>query len=299
MRFTTTRCQGLRPRQLQGHLGRGAHAVHSRPGDRRGRLAPEPAPLGRRPRHRRRVRLRQAGRVLLDVGAGAQAHLRASRSTRSAARRTIMSCSDQNMDVVIELARHAKAIGADYIVVHAPVLHFLHEQDETLYEYYRHISEQVEIGIALWSHPGQRLPDEPGAVRAHRRAAERGRHQVQRAARDVCAAHAACRRQDPGEHGLRRGMVRQHRRARLAALSLLVAALSRCRPRPTGACANTPTSRSRGEIGARQGGARQPQSGARGVPPHAAAGEIPFAFEILAGTARPGRAARCAGRCWS
>src|SRR5262245_37751055 len=28
---------------------------------------------------------------------------------------TIMSCSDQNMDVVIELAKHAQAIGADYI----------------------------------------------------------------------------------------------------------------------------------------------------------------------------------------
>jgi 4-hydroxy-tetrahydrodipicolinate synthase len=67
--------------------------------------------------------------------------------------RTILSCSDQNMDVVIELARHAQAIGADYIVVHAPVLHFLHKQDDTLYEYYRTISEQVEIGIALWSHP--------------------------------------------------------------------------------------------------------------------------------------------------
>jgi 4-hydroxy-tetrahydrodipicolinate synthase len=66
---------------------------------------------------------------------------------------TIMSCSDQNMDVVIELARHAQAIGADYIVVHAPVLHFLHRQDETLYNYYRTISEQVDIGIALWSHP--------------------------------------------------------------------------------------------------------------------------------------------------
>ncbi|HXF87866.1 MAG TPA: dihydrodipicolinate synthase family protein [Xanthobacteraceae bacterium] len=66
---------------------------------------------------------------------------------------TIMSCSDQNMDVVIELARHAQAVGADYIVVHAPVLHFLHKQDETLYEYYRTISEKVDIGIALWSHP--------------------------------------------------------------------------------------------------------------------------------------------------
>jgi 4-hydroxy-tetrahydrodipicolinate synthase len=66
---------------------------------------------------------------------------------------TIMSCSDQSLEVVIELARHAQAIGADYIVVHAPVLHFLHRQDETLYNYYRIVSEQVEIGIALWSHP--------------------------------------------------------------------------------------------------------------------------------------------------
>ncbi|MGE3247043.1 MAG: dihydrodipicolinate synthase family protein [Beijerinckiaceae bacterium] len=66
---------------------------------------------------------------------------------------TIMSCSDQNMDVVLDLARHAQNIGADYIVVHAPVLHFFKAQDETLYEYYKYISEQVDIGIALWSHP--------------------------------------------------------------------------------------------------------------------------------------------------
>jgi 4-hydroxy-tetrahydrodipicolinate synthase len=66
---------------------------------------------------------------------------------------TIMSCSDQNMDAVIELARHAQAIGADYIVVHAPVLHFSKAQDETLLRYYQAISERVDIGIALWSHP--------------------------------------------------------------------------------------------------------------------------------------------------
>jgi 4-hydroxy-tetrahydrodipicolinate synthase len=66
---------------------------------------------------------------------------------------TIMSCSDQNMDVVIELARHAQNIGADAIVVHAPVLHFLHKQDETLLRYYETISHEVDIAIALWSHP--------------------------------------------------------------------------------------------------------------------------------------------------
>ncbi|HEV2501904.1 MAG TPA: dihydrodipicolinate synthase family protein [Mesorhizobium sp.] len=66
---------------------------------------------------------------------------------------TIMSCSDQNMDVVIELAKHAEKVGADYIVVHAPVLHFFKEQDETLLNYYRTIADKVDIGIALWSHP--------------------------------------------------------------------------------------------------------------------------------------------------
>tara|TARA_R110002167_G_scaffold13627_1_gene56360 strand:- start:30 stop:1001 length:972 start_codon:yes stop_codon:yes gene_type:complete len=66
---------------------------------------------------------------------------------------TIMSCSDQNMDTVLDLARHAEAVGADYIVVHAPLLHFVHDRDDLLFDYYRHISEQVNIGIALWSHP--------------------------------------------------------------------------------------------------------------------------------------------------
>ncbi len=66
---------------------------------------------------------------------------------------TIMSCSDQNLDVVIDLARHAETCGADYIVVHAPALHFFTEYDETLLRYYKKISDSVDIGIALWSHP--------------------------------------------------------------------------------------------------------------------------------------------------
>ena len=66
---------------------------------------------------------------------------------------TIMSCSDQNMDVVIDLAKHAQDNGADYIVVHAPILHFFKQQDETLIRYYETIASKVDIGIALWSHP--------------------------------------------------------------------------------------------------------------------------------------------------
>ena len=66
---------------------------------------------------------------------------------------TIMSCSDQNLDVVIDLARDAERAGADYIVVHAPTLHFVSEHDDTVYRYYETISQAVDIGIALWSHP--------------------------------------------------------------------------------------------------------------------------------------------------
>jgi 4-hydroxy-tetrahydrodipicolinate synthase len=66
---------------------------------------------------------------------------------------TVMSCSDQNLDVVTDLARYAEAVGADSIVVHAPVLHFVHRQDAILEAYYRHVAAVTELGIALWSHP--------------------------------------------------------------------------------------------------------------------------------------------------
>jgi 4-hydroxy-tetrahydrodipicolinate synthase len=66
---------------------------------------------------------------------------------------TIMSASDQNFDTVIELAKHAQNCGADYIVVHAPILHFVTDQDDTVYNYYKAICDQVDIGIAMWSHP--------------------------------------------------------------------------------------------------------------------------------------------------
>lgn len=68
-------------------------------------------------------------------------------------RGVMVSCSDQSLDTVIDLARHAEAIGADYIVVHTPLLYFGAHSDDTLYEYYRHIAEQVNIGVTLWNQP--------------------------------------------------------------------------------------------------------------------------------------------------
>ncbi len=65
----------------------------------------------------------------------------------------ITSCSDENLDTVLELARHSQAVGADYVIVHAPPLYFHTDVDAVLYEYYRHISEQLEIAIAIWHQP--------------------------------------------------------------------------------------------------------------------------------------------------
>lgn len=65
----------------------------------------------------------------------------------------IVSVSDQNMDTALELAQHAQDVGADYIVVHAPVLSFVHDRGEVLYQYYKAFCERLDIGIAMWSHP--------------------------------------------------------------------------------------------------------------------------------------------------
>jgi len=65
----------------------------------------------------------------------------------------ITSCSDTNLDVVLELGRYSQDIGADYIIVHSPVLHFGADTEETIYAYYEYISQQLDIGIAMWNHP--------------------------------------------------------------------------------------------------------------------------------------------------
>ena len=188
---------------------------------------------------------------------------------------TIASCSDQNMDVVIELARHAQAVGAEYIVVHAPVLHFLHKQEETLFQYYKAISEQVDLGIAMWSHPDSgylmspelcaRIAELPNIVAI--------KYSVPREMYARLTRLAG--RQAVRQHRLGGGVVRQHRRARLAALSLLVTALPvPDQGGPAHARIHRPGVCRRGGEG--QGGARQPQPGARGVPRDlATAGKAP------------------------
>lgn len=74
---------------------------------------------------------------------------------------TIMSISDQNVSNVLELGRHAQACGADYVVVHAPVLSFCHDRDEVLFNYYKYLCDRLDIGIAMWSHPDSGYLMEP------------------------------------------------------------------------------------------------------------------------------------------
>lgn len=66
---------------------------------------------------------------------------------------TIMSISDQNMNTALELGRHAQDCGADYVVVHAPMLSFCQDRGELLYQYYKRFCDELDIGIAMWSHP--------------------------------------------------------------------------------------------------------------------------------------------------
>jgi 4-hydroxy-tetrahydrodipicolinate synthase len=65
----------------------------------------------------------------------------------------MVSCSDQSLNTVIELAQHAQSIGADYIVVHTPLLYFGAHTPDTLLAYYKAICDAVDIGIALWNQP--------------------------------------------------------------------------------------------------------------------------------------------------
>ena len=65
----------------------------------------------------------------------------------------LVSVSDQNIDVAAELAVHAQSVGAEFIVAHTPLLYFGANTDDTIFEYYRYLAEQVDIGVVLWNQP--------------------------------------------------------------------------------------------------------------------------------------------------
>ena len=77
--------------------------------------------------------------------------------------RTVMSCSDENLDTVLALGKHAQHLGADWIIVHAPPLYFHQNVDTVLQQYYEYIASQIDIGVALWHQPDYNYILEPEA----------------------------------------------------------------------------------------------------------------------------------------
>lgn len=77
----------------------------------------------------------------------------AAEEAQAAGRGLMVSCSDQSLDTVIDLARHAQSIGAHYIVVHTPLLYFGAHTEDTLWAYYNEVAASVDIGVTLWNQP--------------------------------------------------------------------------------------------------------------------------------------------------
>jgi 4-hydroxy-tetrahydrodipicolinate synthase len=149
----------------------------------------------------------------------------------------IASCSDQNLSTVIELAKHAQAIGVPYIVVHAPVLHFLSERNETLLRYYETICEQVDIGIAMWSHEDSgylmspelcaRIAELPNIVAIKYSVPRASRRKTSSSLKVLARTTWPSRREcPPANVGAYCRVARQYPRARLASLPLLIPTLS-------------------------------------------------------------------------
>ena len=64
-----------------------------------------------------------------------------------------VTCMDPNPETVLELAKHAQDAGADYVVIHLPVLPLVIDRCETGRAYYDYLCDKLDIGIIIWSHP--------------------------------------------------------------------------------------------------------------------------------------------------
>jgi kynurenine 3-monooxygenase len=110
MKYSKSGAREFAQAQLRGIWAATPTPFLAGPVARHRRVRTEPAALDRLAAGRRLFRRRQAGRILLDVGRGAHGSGRggSAQLQRGARRAGVMiSCSDQNMDTVLELAHHA------------------------------------------------------------------------------------------------------------------------------------------------------------------------------------------------
>ena len=190
------------------------------------------------------------------------------------------------LDVVLDLARYSQDIGADYVIVHSPVLHFGADTDETIYEYYRYLSEQLDIGMAMWNHPDcgytmspelcARIADLPNVV-AIKYSTDRARYQ-----RLTELAGDRIHVSNPSEEEWLDNIIDLGWKLYLCSTPpfLLQSAVDQRMNdyTPPGLCRQVRRSAQ---------GARQPESRARGLQGIQATGQTPGAWQILAGIAGP------------
>ncbi|MGZ8197011.1 MAG: dihydrodipicolinate synthase family protein [Burkholderiales bacterium] len=61
----------------------------------------------------------------------------------------IAGCHHQNPNEVIQLARHAQAVGIDFVIILTPYV--AARGDEAIYEFYKYVCERIDIGVVLFN----------------------------------------------------------------------------------------------------------------------------------------------------
>lgn len=64
----------------------------------------------------------------------------------------ICGCNHTSVDIIIELAKYAEAIGADGVMI-TPPYYWMNLYDEAIYASYKAISDAINIGIMIYNNP--------------------------------------------------------------------------------------------------------------------------------------------------
>ncbi len=61
----------------------------------------------------------------------------------------ITGCHHQNPEEAVALAKHAQAVGIDFVIILTPYI--AARDDDAVYEYYRYVADRIDIGIVLFN----------------------------------------------------------------------------------------------------------------------------------------------------
>ena len=104
----------------------------------------------------------------------------------------IAGCHHQNPYEVVQLARHAQAVGIDFVIILTPYIAV--RSDDAVYEFYRFVADRVDIGIVLFNIPQAYYPIASiwrSGSRRSRTSAVSSRPGRRRRRRSLCARRSA------------------------------------------------------------------------------------------------------------